>query len=309
LWQYHEGTWSKTDLWTPSFGGKVDRLRDLEVADLNANGRLELIVGTHDQGVVAVLRWHKGRWQALPIFQKKDTYIHEVEVGDIDGDGTKEIVATPSKPNRYGTSQAGEIRVFHYKGKGKYTDSLVDSFENRHVKEVTLSDIDGDGRDELFVSVEAMLQPGESPDRPLIVEPLEVRKYWFEGGTWQHEVLARFPQAKQARSLVVADFDGDDQSEIALTIMKQGLWHLVPGPEGWKANVVDPDARGFEQALAAVDLNGDGQLEIVASDDRKFVVSSYQWKDGSFHKKLAHKLPFRTLVWNITQCNLIGPRT
>ena len=45
---------SKT-LWEKDFGGKFSRMRDLEVADVNGDGFTDIVVATHDQGVVAVL--------------------------------------------------------------------------------------------------------------------------------------------------------------------------------------------------------------------------------------------------------------
>ena len=47
---------------------------------------------------------------------------------------------------------------------------------------------------------------------------------------------------------------------------------------------------------------GDEVSEIIAADDRKFTLSSYRWQQDSFHKQNLHRLPFRTLVWNITAC-------
>ncbi len=46
---------SSSTLWEQDFGGKFSRMRDVEVADINGDGFTDIVVATHDQGVVAVL--------------------------------------------------------------------------------------------------------------------------------------------------------------------------------------------------------------------------------------------------------------
>ena len=83
--------------------------------------------------------------------------MHEIEVGDLDNDGTLEVYATPSEPNRLdGTPQSGQVvRYVPAKGKGRV---VVADLGDRHAKEILVTDIDGDGTDELYVSVEGEIE-------------------------------------------------------------------------------------------------------------------------------------------------------
>jgi hypothetical protein len=84
-------------LWKADFGGRFSRLRDAEVADVLGDGVPTLVVATHDQGVVALVRPDgAGGFSAKEIDRQADTFVHEVEVGDLDGDGVLEVYATPA---------------------------------------------------------------------------------------------------------------------------------------------------------------------------------------------------------------------
>jgi hypothetical protein len=68
-WQFANGKWEQTTHWNPKFGGKIDRLRDLERGDVDGDGKEELVIATHDQGD----RDHSPdeKWRAEQIDQTK----------------------------------------------------------------------------------------------------------------------------------------------------------------------------------------------------------------------------------------------
>ena len=85
---------SQRTLWEKDFGGKFSRMRDLEVADINADGFTDIAVVTHDQGVVAVLYGDgSGGFTVEELDAEPNTFVHEVEVGDLNGDGVLEVPA------------------------------------------------------------------------------------------------------------------------------------------------------------------------------------------------------------------------
>ena len=143
-------------LWKTDFGGRFSRLRDAEVADVLGDGVPTVVVGTHDQGVVALVRPDgKGGFSAKEIDRQDETFVHEIEVGDLDGDGVREVYATPSRPNVLdGTPQPGAVvRYVPARGEGR---AVFADLGDRHAKEILVTDIDGDGKDELYASVEAV---------------------------------------------------------------------------------------------------------------------------------------------------------
>jgi hypothetical protein len=153
LWRHGE---EPQTLWKADFGGRFSRLRDAEVADVLGDGVPTVVVGTHDQGVVALVRPDgRGGFAVREIDRQADTFVHEVEVGDLDGDGVVEVYATPSRPNVLdGTPQPGTVvRYVPARGEGR---TVVADLGDRHAKEILVADLDADGRDELYASVEAV---------------------------------------------------------------------------------------------------------------------------------------------------------
>ncbi|MCA9600836.1 MAG: hypothetical protein KC417_02355, partial [Myxococcales bacterium] len=202
-WTRKGGALTAEVLWKESFGGKFNRMRDAEVGAIYP-GESDLAVATHDQGVVGVIRPDGAKWKVEKLDHKKDTFIHEIELGDLDKDGTLEVYATPSEPNTLeGGAQHGEVvRYVPAKGEGRV---VVADLGNRHAKEIYVGDVDGDGTDELYVAVEA-LTTGEGGAE--IVEPVEIRR--FDKGTDPKSgaVVAKLND-RFCRFLTVGDVDGD----------------------------------------------------------------------------------------------------
>ena len=176
-WTKTANGWSAQTLWAGSWTGDKQRLRDFEFGDVDGDGHDELIIATHDQGVVVVL---DGLVQGGPIVAteldpKPNTYVHEVEIGDIDGDGNLEFFATPSDPNKRTHTQAGDVVMYRFQ-QDQYVRTLVDRTKQTHAKEILAADIDGDGTSELFSAVEAEKREGK------IVGQVEIRQ--FQSGQW-----------------------------------------------------------------------------------------------------------------------------
>jgi hypothetical protein len=269
-------------------------MRDAELADLDGDGAPELAVATHDQGVVAVVKPSPGGGFAVTELDREaDTFVHEIEVGDLDGDGSIEVYATPSEPNRLdGTPQPGKVvRYVPKLGQGR---TLVADLGQRHAKEILVADVDGDGRDELYVSVEAA-EGGN----------LEILRY--DAGTEPTAGRAVATLADpMCRFLVAADFDGDGKREMVASAKDTGVWLLRPGADPkapWKVSLIDGRSKGFEHATLAADLDADGDAELyVASDDDK-EVRRYVFADGKFQRETIYRREGgdSILTWNLTQ--------
>jgi hypothetical protein len=279
-------------LWQVDFGGKFSRMRDGEVADLDGDGQQELVIATHDQGVVAVLRPRAGAaTEVVELDRKADIFVHEVEVGDLDRDGTPEVYATPSEPNRLdGSTQHGEV-VRYVPGKGAGRTEVAD-LGTRHAKEILVADVDGDGGDELYVSVEAA--EGGS---------VEVRRYEADTDPKAGRAIATLYDP-MARFLTAGDVDGDGRREMVVAAKDSGLWLLRSGADpkaAWRSELIDARSKGFEHAALLTDLDGDGVAELyVASDDDK-EVRRYAWDGQRLAREVIHRRsdPLPVLTWNL----------
>jgi len=279
-------------LWKLDFGGKTSRMRDAEAGDLDGDGGSELAIGTHDQGVVAVLRMRPGGPpEIVELDRKPDTFVHEIEIGDLDGDGKLEVYATPSEPNRLdGSLQHGSVVRYRPQTPGDRT--VVADLGDRHAKEILVADVDGDGRDELYVSVEAA-EGGA----------VEIRRYEADTDPKGGVVIASLYDP-MARFLTAGDVDGDGKKEMVVAAKDSGLWLLRPGPDprsAWRTELIDGKSKGFEHAALLTDLDGDGVAELYAASDDDKQIRRYAW-DG---KRLVGEViyqrtdPQPVLTWNL----------
>ncbi|MEL6349203.1 MAG: FG-GAP-like repeat-containing protein, partial [Myxococcota bacterium] len=301
--------WTSETLWEKSWGGKYDRLRDLEIGDVDGDGKDEFVIASHDAGVVAVYNppdAEGGEAEVIELDQQADIFVHEIEIGDIDGDGQKEFFATPTGRNKANSSQSGQMVMYRWDGEA-YKKTLVDPFGKTHAKEILVTDIDGDGKSELFSVVEA------EASGPSITKPVEIRQYTLsEDGTLFSYTVIGTIQDRQTRFLVPGDFDQDGKQELVAAAMRSGLWLFDSQEDAkgksdeehtpWKKTQIDPISSGFEHTTLAADLDGDGVLELyVAADDQR-ELKKYTWntEKKNFDKKLIGRLKPDTITWNIT---------
>jgi hypothetical protein len=290
LWRRQGGQWSVETLWAPTFGGKHNRLRDLELSDLDGDGQAEIVLATHDQGVVAVVDVTSSRIAVRELDREPDTFVHEVEVGDLNGDGQPEILTTPSHPNRFNNEpQPGQILLYTRRARR----AVFADLEDRHAKEVLIADLDDDGRSEVYASVEGRMEEG------VRVASVEIRRFEPTGGPGEtlvtlDDLLCRF--------LVPGDVDGDGRSEMVAAAFRSGLWLLRPGPNGWERTLIDPDSSSFEHATALLDLDEDGRDEIYVAADDQGAVRRYVWGGESFGREEIFRFPaeLKGFTWNIT---------
>ena len=277
-------------LWEADFGGKFSRMRDAEVGDIYGDGNSTVVVVTHDQGVVATLRQKpQGGVQVEELDRQAGVIVHEVEIGDLDGDGVLEIYATLSAPNRMdGKPQPGQV-VRYVPAQQKGREVIVD-LGDRHAKEILVDDLDKDGRDELYISVEAV-SGGQ----------VEIRRYSENSdGLSSVTVVARLKD-RLCRFLTAGDVDGDGNREMVAATNKSGLWLLRPDSEKWDVSLIDKDSSGFEHASILLDLDEDGRDELYVASDRQGEVRRYDWAETGWGKQvlLKYEEGLKGFTWNI----------
>lgn len=281
-------------LWQEDFGGKFSRMRDAEIGDVLGDGSQAIAIGTHDQGVVALLR--PGGQDGLDVVrldEQPSTFVHEVEIGDLDGDGTLEIYATPSAPNKLdGTPQPGKV-VRYQPALGEGREVVADLGE-RHAKEILVTDIEGDGRDELYVSVEAV-----SGGR------IAIRRFDHGTDPGAGDVIVELDDTL-CRFLTAGDVDGDGQRELVAATYKSGIWLLRPDRGQWSVTSIDEDSSGFEHAAILTDLDEDGLDELYVASDKHDEIRRYRWQDGQPIRDViySHTDGLSRFTWNLTSAPL-----
>jgi hypothetical protein len=282
LWTPGDGGWTGEALAEATFGGKFNRFRDFEIGDVDADDQQEIVIATHDQGVVMVLSRQGDGWQPLEIDRHEDTFVHEIELGDVDRDGRQEIFATPSEPNRVdGTPQPGWVMRYDHTEDG-YTAVEVLRLPTRHMKEILVGDSEEDGTLELYASIEATLSSKQGQPTP--DEQLEIRRYDPEETSADPQLVASLDD-KQCRFLHLGDVDGDGTNEMVATAYRSGIWVLEPGEAAWKPTLVDADSSGYEHASTLADLDGDGVVELYVAADDQGQLRRYVWNGEDFDRE------------------------
>ena len=175
---------------------------------------------------------------------------------------------------------------------GDRSRTVVADLGDRHAKEILVDDVDGDGRDELYVSVEA-------------VSGGQVEILRFDADTDPTEgIHVAELRDRLCRFLTAGDVDGDGKREIVAAGAKSGLWLLRPPARGkgvWKTESIDRASSGFEHAALLADLDQDGSDELYVASDDQGEIRRYVWTDDRFQKEVIHTraIPESVFTWNL----------
>jgi hypothetical protein len=298
LWTKQDGKLVARTLWEKDFGGRFSRIRDIEVGDVDGDGSRVIVVATHDQGVIALIRPKDDGYAVEEIDHEADTFVHEIELGDVNGDGALEIYATPSEPNRLdGSPQSGKVvRYTPSLGEGRV---VVADLGDRHAKEILVHDVDGNGTDELYVLVEGQ----KNPDGPGLLHRTEVWRYEADTPPDAGVVVAELDD-RLGRFMTPGDLDGDGKKEIVVALFQRGVWWLRPGDDPmqpWSKKAIDRRSSSFEHAAIVLDLDGDGLDELYVASDNDKALRRYVWNG---RRLIREEIDQRTddrsvLTWNI----------
>ena len=214
------------------------------VADLDNDGKLDVVAGAVEPGAVLVLFGSGDGGVSAPLVIPVEGDVRSLAVADVNEDGLADIVFSVQR-------QSSGIRVLLNRGQRRWEPGRSPIDINRY-EGVRTGDINGDGHiDIAAANASTDVQGG------IQVWLGNGRGDWAPGPS--PTVTGTF------MDVCLADFNGDGRLDIAGSSWGlQGsvrVWLNGPGG-GWTA--LAPFARGNFYGLNVADLNGDGHLDLVA---------------------------------------------
>jgi len=241
---YRYPDWTKAVI---SEGGY--RTVDGEAGDIDGDGDQDIIMG----GVI----WYenplpktdpaKTLWAA---HQVADHRTHDIELADLDRDGKLDIITRDQSD--FGHNAGYKVYLWRQEAGGKWTHRII---ECAHGEGLALGDMDRDGDQDVVIGGTWFENDGRIVD-----------------GAWQAH---KFGDWHPSAGVEVADINGDGRPDVVLSPSElKGNWHRLswfeapadPRQGDWAEHGIVERIECVIHGLATADFNGDGAVDIAASE-------------------------------------------
>jgi hypothetical protein len=252
-------TFAQGPIFAPAvpYGSGGESAYSIAVADVNGDGKPDLVVANSDSNTVGVLL---GNGDGT--FQTVITYISggipgnplAVAVADVNGDG---------KPDLLVGNWANSVGVLLGNGDGTFQPVVTYDSGGQQPNSIAVADVNGDGKPDLLVAnlcdasgncapgvsnIGVLLGNGDGTFRPAVT-------YSSGGSAW---------------SIAVSDVNGDGKRGLvvanSLPAQAGVVGVLLGNGDGTFQSVVTYDSAGSINSVAVGDVNGDGKPDLVVAN-------------------------------------------
>jgi hypothetical protein len=260
------------------FGSGGNGVTNLAVADLNSDGKLDVVVandcvsgsvcGGNAAGSVGVLLGNgDGTYQPAVIYYTYSTEVYSVTVADVNGDGKPDVLVGGACPD--GNCLLGTtVTVLLGNGNGTFHLGGTYSASSAGAGALAVADLNGDGKADVVTvggAVGVLLGNGDGTFQPVVV--------YNPGGNY-------------ADSVAVADVNGDGKLDLvvgnefmSLSTPIGGVGVLLGNGDGtFQTAAIYSSAGEYAYSVAVADLNGDHHPDIVVTNQ---FAGNGDFSDGS----------------------------
>lgn len=298
-YRFDRGSWHAEPIYRDF--ESVNFIRSMALGDLDQDGCEEIVVGTRPDGDIVRLVRGPSRYVAEVVDSKQQgaevSNIREITVGEIGNSGQLDIFAASARSNtRPKWDRTPDLKweavpghIYRYRQtNGHWERTVIEDHEaTTHTRAFRVGELAGARR---VVSCAVGVRDAE---RQRIDPAPALRMHTLApDGAVTHETIDVLEGAINCRSIAIGDIDGDGVNELvvgtrSLAFADYGKTFLYaykhnPASSTWERTTIDTsEPLGF-RSVALADLDGNGQLAVIASDDGKGLIKAYRFRSGAW---------------------------
>ncbi|MEM7308363.1 MAG: FG-GAP-like repeat-containing protein [Planctomycetota bacterium] len=243
---------------------EADRAEDVFAADLDGDGDVDVLSASWDDDTIA---WYEnldgeGGFGPQRIISSGANGARSVTAADLDGDGDADVISASENDDKIAWYANTD-------GAGTFGPEQIVTLDAARAVSVVAADLDGDGDLDLASASEG-----------------DGKIAWYENadglGSFGGQVVLPGP-AVGASDVLAADLDGDGDRDVVWSSSTADTlsWHEnLDGSGAFGAASTIATGADFARSLAAADLDGDGDLDVLSASELDDTVAWYENTDG-----------------------------